>query len=113
MGEQAPLDGCDTCNYPGNPARNILNDGHFVTVTYELPCGNGVVDSIGSYVEECDGGGCWGPTTCRLDDGTCDDGNSCTLDSCATETGGAGSARRRSRGEGITEDDCAERASSR
>ena len=37
--------------YPGSPARTEANDGHFITVTLESLCGNGVVDA---GFEACD-----------------------------------------------------------
>jgi hypothetical protein len=43
-------------DYPGNPARVQVDDGHVVTVTLVSLCGNGVVDSGPGFSEACDAG---------------------------------------------------------
>lgn len=75
--------------YPGTPARVAADDGHFVTVTLESLCNNGVVDDI----EDCDLTGQNGDpdvccssactfktsdTVCREQDGVCDVAETCT-----------------------------------
>ncbi|MCX8073848.1 MAG: hypothetical protein N3C12_15620, partial [Candidatus Binatia bacterium] len=53
LGEQnGSTTGCDVCGYPGTPSRTQANDGHFVTVTFNALCGNGVIDSV--VGEQCD-----------------------------------------------------------
>ncbi|MDZ7379218.1 MAG: hypothetical protein ONB06_07710, partial [candidate division KSB1 bacterium] len=53
LGEQnGTTSGCDVCGYPGSPGRTQGNDGHFVTVTFNPLCGNGVIDTV--VGEQCD-----------------------------------------------------------
>jgi len=77
--------------YPGTPARTQANDGHFVTVTLESLCNNGVVDA---GLEQCDlGAGNNGIATtcctstcqfraagqnCRPEASVCDEDELCT-----------------------------------
>jgi hypothetical protein len=82
-------------DYPGTPSRNIDLDGHFVTVTLNSLCGNGVIDApAGSgYSEQCDQGAANGSSTsccttsctyrnagqtCRASAGVCDVAELCT-----------------------------------
>ena len=67
-------------DYPGSPARVQANDGHVVTVTITSLCGNSVIDSGPSYVEDCDDGANNGqPGSCCASDCTfVTDGTSCS-----------------------------------
>jgi hypothetical protein len=73
-------------DYPGSPARVQANDGHVVAVTITSLCGNSVIDSGPSYVEDCDEGANNGqPGSCCASDCTfvtdgtsCSDNNACT-----------------------------------
>jgi hypothetical protein len=59
--------GCDACDYPGAPSREIGEDGLFVEVTVLDHCGNGVVEPG----EQCDSGAQNGvPSTCCRSDCT-------------------------------------------
>ena len=78
-------------DYPGNPARTLADDGHFVTVTVTSLCGNGTVDSGPSYTEQCDAGSqngqpgscCAADCTFVTDGTSCSDNDACTTgDSC-------------------------------
>ena len=82
-------------DYPGSPARVQADDGHFVTVTIESLCGNGVLDAGPSYAEDCDdGSGNGSPASCcaanctfKPNGSSCDDGDACTLnDACTAGT---------------------------
>lgn len=76
-------------DYPGVNGRVAANDGHFVTVTLECLCGNGMIDGS----EECDEGAANGgsgsccsstctilppSTVCRAAAGACDVAEVCT-----------------------------------
>lgn len=76
--------GCELCKYPGSPSRTQADDGHFVTVTLEVLCGNGVLNT--EVGEECDGGSCC-DSECRIVENACGDGNACTNDSCVLSDG--------------------------
>ena len=67
-------------DYPGSPARTQSDDGHFVTVTITSLCGNSVIDTGPSYVEDCDEGANNGqPGSCCQSDCTfVTDGTSCS-----------------------------------
>lgn len=78
-------------DYPGSPARTQADDGHFVTVTITSLCGNNVIDTGPSYVEDCDEGvdngqpgSCCASDCSFVTDGTsCSDNNLCTgSDTC-------------------------------
>ncbi len=79
-------------DYPGNPARVQADDGHFVTVTIESLCGNGMIDAGPSYAEDCDAGPdngspascCTASCTFKPNGSGCDDGNACTLGDVCT-----------------------------
>lgn len=74
-------------DYPGSPLRVQADDGHFVSVTIESLCGNGVIDTGPSYVEDCDAGPangtpgscCAANCTLKPDGASCDDGDACTV----------------------------------
>ncbi len=75
MGLPATFGGQDVGLYPGVGSRVQANDGHFVTVTFSSPCGNGTVEPLEN--EECDEGAQNGTP------GSCCNGN-CTLKAAAT-----------------------------
>lgn len=86
-------------DYPGVPVRTQADDGHFVTVSIESLCGNGIIDAGPSYAEDCDEGVNNGsPTSCcasncafKVDGSSCDDGDACTLsDACTAGACGSG-----------------------
>ena len=74
-------------DYQDSLDRVQADDGHFVTVTIESLCGNGVLDAGPSYAEDCDeGSGNGSPASCcaascsfNPDDSSCDDDDACTL----------------------------------
>jgi hypothetical protein len=89
--------GCSACGYPGSPSRTQANDGQFETVTLTNLCGNGVVDTSGTFTgitsEQCDQGGLNGTAgscctstcqfrgagqVCRAVAGICDQQETCT-----------------------------------
>ena len=94
--------------YPGSPSRTQANDGHFVTVTLESLCGNGVVDA---GFEQCDLGPgnngdpsqCCTSTcqfrpagqTCRAEASECDEDELCTgsSDTCPADVPVAAATR--------------------
>ena len=89
LGEQnGSTTDCEVCGYPGNPSRTQANDGHFVTVTFNALCGNGVIDTV--VGEQCDPGisgsvcctaNCTfasSSTVCRSAAGECDAVEFCT-----------------------------------
>jgi hypothetical protein len=89
-------------DYPGSPARVQLDDGHFVTVTIESLCGNGVIDAGPSYTEACDAGPVNGqPGSCCTASCTfvttgvsCNDGNACTTgETCTSGVCGGGTVQ--------------------
>jgi hypothetical protein len=89
-------------DYPGSPARTQADDGHFVTVTLESLCGNGMLDAGPSYAEDCDDGVgngtaascCTTSCTFKPNGSSCDDGDSCTLsDVCTGGTCGSTTAQ--------------------
>ncbi len=76
MGLPAEYDGETAGDYPGVGGRTQANDGHFVTVTFTSPCGNGTLEP--GENEECDEGVNNGsPSSCCNGD--------CSLDSAGTD----------------------------
>lgn len=83
MGLPATFSGQTVGLYPGIGSRVQANDGHFVTVTFSSPCGDGVTDPVEN--EECDEGPANGaPGSCCNDD--------CSLKPAGTTCRGAAGA---------------------
>src|SRR5690606_19717097 len=80
MGIAAAYSGETAGDYPGVGSRVQANDGHFVTVTFSSPCGNGTIEPAEN--EECDEGAANGTP------GSCCNAN-CSLKAPGTQCRGA------------------------